>query len=172
MPSTSHVVLALFCCGLAGVPEAVAQQTTIPDNTRLRLTLTQQANAPPRHVIGWFESLDRSGITLRDRRGRVSTTQRTKVNRIERSQGRHSRWRRTGFGFLIGATSGALVGALSGDDCSRAGGSFAPCFSAGTTAGLLGVFFGGIGAGVGAALPPGERWELLALPSVPVTSGR
>jgi hypothetical protein len=38
-------------------------------------------------------------------------------------------------------------------------------------AGLLGVFFGGIGAGVGFVVPPGERWEPLSLPAVSATSG-
>jgi hypothetical protein len=171
MSSLPPVVLTLLCCGLLSVPEAIAQQATLPDNTRLRLTLAPQTNAPPRHVIGWFETLDGSTITLRDRRGRMSTTERRAVTRVERSQGRHSRWRRAGFGFLIGAASGMLVGALS-EDCSNAGGSFAPCFNRAETAGLAGLWFGGIGSAVGALLPPGERWEALSLPAAPVASRR
>ena len=167
MTNLPIVLVALLCWGLVGVRPAAAQQAIL-DNTRLRLTLVPHADAPARHVLGWFESLDGSSITLRDHRGRMSTTQRTTVTRIEQSHGRYSRWRRTGFGFLVGVASGALFGLAAGDDCSTKRGTFAPCFDVALTAGVLGAWFGGIGAAVGASLPPGERWEPVSLPATSV----
>jgi hypothetical protein len=165
MPITPTVVIALLCGTLVSVPAAVAQQVAPPDNARLRLTLTPKANAPPGHVIGWLDSFDQSTISMRDHRGHISTTDRAKVTKVEQSQGRHSRWRRVGIGFAVGMAGGALIGLGSGEDCANSGGFGGPCFSPGATAAMLGMFFGGIGAAVGAVLPPGERWTATGFPA-------
>jgi hypothetical protein len=121
-------------------------------------------------VIGWLDSFDQSAITVRHRRGHISTTYRSTVTRVEQSHGRHSRWRRTGIGFALGVAGGALFGAAAGEDCANSRG-FGPCFSPGATAAMLGMFFRGIGAAVGALVPPGERWTATAFPA-PVVSPR
>jgi RNase P/RNase MRP subunit p29 len=95
------------------------------------------------------------------------TLDRSAVTSVERSVAKSRKGRGAAIGFLIGAAAGAAVGYAAGDNgqgapfCTFDGcatlGPFAP--SKPESALLLGAVFGAIGAGVGAAVSPGERWQ-------------
>ncbi|MEZ5319452.1 MAG: hypothetical protein R2752_18785 [Vicinamibacterales bacterium] len=78
------------------------------------------------------------------------------LSRLERSAGRHSRWRGAALGALVGFGVGAIVGRLS----THCGASDWICLQAVAVlgGGLMGA---GGGAAVGAALPPRERLVLV-----------
>jgi uncharacterized membrane protein len=95
------------------------------------------------------------------------TVDRSAVTSVEHSVAKSRKSRGATIGFLIGAAAGAAVGYAAGDNsqgapfCTFDGcatlGPFAP--SKPESALLLGAVFGAIGAGVGAAVSPGERWQ-------------
>ena len=95
------------------------------------------------------------------------TVERSTVTGVERSVAKSRRGHGATLGLLIGVVAGAAVGYAAGDDskgvpfCTFDGcatlGPFVP--SKADTAVLLGATFGLVGAGVGAALSPGERWH-------------
>lgn len=148
----------------------VAQELSV--GTRLRVT---RANGES--IAGQLAALDEGYFTLeqRDASGKVKqvVVSREKVERIEISRAPSRKWRGAGIGFLVGAASGAAVGYAAGSDCGN--GQFL-CFSRGPLAGVLGVFFGGLGAGIGAVAAHGEKWETigpahLSVSVIPVRRG-
>ena len=95
---------------------------------------------------GTFVSVSDEAITFQAGKDAV-TVQRADVFRVS-SREHHKRLRNT----LIGLAAGAAVGAASG--AREAGNPDWPGGAAG--AALLAIPLGGIGAGIGAALPPGH----------------
>ena len=93
--------------------------------------------------------------------------ERSAVSSLERSVAKSRKGHGAVLGLLIGGVTGAAVGLAVGDNsqgsqfCTFGGcatmGPFAP--SKPESALLLGALFGLVGAGVGAAVSPGERWQ-------------
>ena len=117
-------------------------------------------------IVGAIVGVDERNVTVARDRGSVGTGPRSAIARLERSNGRRSRKRAAGLGFLIGAGGGAGVGFLSGSS-RKCPGLLAPpgapanqsCFLEPGASTLAGVILGG-GAGVllGSLVHPGDRW--------------
>ena len=135
--------------------------TGITDGSRIRLKLTGETG----QLAGTVTSLDESTlILLIDDSPR--TVRRDRIESAEISMGRRSRFRKTLIGAGIGAVFGVALGLDSGDDPDDMW--FA--MSAEDKAGVGGVFFGLMGALVGAVLPPGEKWQQTTFGGVELSS--
>jgi hypothetical protein len=111
----------------------------------------------PGKMIGTVTRVSDDAVTL-DIPGRSEPVSilREKIARLDASQGPHSR----GFDSAIGAGIGAAVGAAG---CAAANGSGSGhIVSTGAVAGICALFGGGLGALIGAVIPPGEHWKEIA----------
>ena len=156
--------VALALCA-AGVPAyAQGTQLNIAPGTRLRIVSPQ---IPQEHrVVTVVES---SSDTLAFRSDNYPVTRRiafSDITSIDQSLGRRTHRGRYAFrGFMIGAIGGAVLGAVAHQECegfcvfdtSREG-----------DAALVGLVFGGIGAGLGAIIggfDRSEEWAKMPLAS-------
>jgi hypothetical protein len=141
----------------------VAQDLSV--GARLRVT---RANG--QSITGQLAALDERNFTLEQRDGSGRATQvvvsRENAQRIQISRAPSRKGRGAGIGFLIGAAFGAAAGYAAGSDCSN---REILCISRGAGAGVLGVFFGGLGAGIGAVAAHGEKWETVGPAHVSVS---
>jgi hypothetical protein len=141
-----------MCSGAAATS---AQESPIAPGMRIRITTgpaTDRTARPGQKTVGSFVAVDDTALVLIDEHGRRVRVPRSSISTIERSEGKHSRGRKALIGLLMGATATAGGSAECQDDS---------CFGdAGDSAsgGLAGLFVGAIGAAIGAALPPAERW--------------
>jgi hypothetical protein len=120
---------------------------------RLRVTAPAFSVAP---TVGTLANL--ASDTLRLNSGRqVVALPRGLVTELEVSRG-HAYGHSAGLGFLIGAGTGGVIGALAGASCS--GEWLCPGPAAGAAA--FGVLFGAVGALIGLVAAP-ERWETVPL---------
>lgn len=113
---------------------------------------------PGRKVIGVLAGSDEHMITVARDRGPAVTIPRMAIGRLERADGRRSRRRSAGLGFLIGGGGGAGIGYLIGNSCQPTG--FLGCFlepAVSTVGGL--IIGGGAGALFGALARPAEQWK-------------
>jgi hypothetical protein len=122
----------------------------LPPGTRVRVLAPDAFKGK---LIGTVTSMTGDTVTLEvpDRAAPVPVV-RAKITQMEVSTGRHSRW----FYALIGAGIGAAAGALYG---SAQHSGYAPHDAAVDGGGFLGM---GLGALIGAVIPPGEQWESVA----------
>jgi hypothetical protein len=112
---------------------------------------------PHRKVVGVVETADSEAVTLVRKNGSRVVVPRGAIAKVERANGRRSRARAAGLGFLIGAGGGAGVGYLFGATCNPTG--FLGCFLQPWASTFEGVVLGGaVGALVGAVSPPKDRW--------------
>jgi hypothetical protein len=112
---------------------------------------------PRRKVVGVVATTAENAVYVRRADGSIVVVPRPAIAKVERANGRRSRIRAAGLGFLIGAGGGAGVGYLIGATCHPTG--FLGCFLepwGSTFAGI--VVGGGAGALVGALTPPQDRW--------------
>ena len=134
---------------------------------RVRVTMRAAANqevggrAREKRIQGKLVALDEATMTMEtDGQSRPTVVPRPAIKKVEVS----TRGSRKGRAALIGFGVGALIGGAWGysvvDDCSR--GTFLCIFPKEDRPGLtLGgaVLGGALGAGLGALLGPGERWQ-------------
>jgi hypothetical protein len=117
---------------------------------------------PDRQIVGVLTSVTPQTLMMMRDDGSAVTVPRLAIAMLERQVGRRSRWRGTGWGFLIGAGGGAGVGYLVGRSCHST--KFLGCFLEPAASTFGGFVLGGAsGAVVGAIARPSERW--LAVPS-------
>jgi hypothetical protein len=140
------LVLTLSLPALADEPDALS----LPPGTRVRV---EAPNAFNGKLIGTVTSMTNDAVTLEvpDHAAPVSV-ERAKITQMEVSNGLHSRW----FYALIGAGIGAAAGALIGSGSSAHPGDYMTRDGVMGQDALLGL---GLGALIGAAIPPSERWE-------------
>jgi RNase P/RNase MRP subunit p29 len=109
-----------------------------------------------RRLVGNLVRFDERTLELRDESDRILSVPRSAVVRLERSQVRGNRGKWAGIGFLVGAVGGAVVGYNWGKECGYY--EFV-CFDRSQTVPITSFFVGAVGAGVGAVLGHGERWD-------------
>ena len=170
--------LALGALLLAGIVPAAAQEpagaasssaavpaqsatAAVPTGTRLRITVLP----PGRQVSGTLASTTATGVTMNLDRGGMVTIPHATVRRYERDNGR-SRKRGVLLGLLAGGVAGSLIGLSSGNSCTSQGGlGSLGCLGEPAASAAGGLLIGsGIGAAVGALLPPRQRWTTLRNP--------
>jgi hypothetical protein len=134
-----------------------------------RVRVAAEAVAPKR-MVGTLVRLDADSMQLRlsdvDELARVP---REAITKVEISRGRRSRGR----GALYGALAGLAVGAgavLATPRCEEP--DCWEIFSKGEGAALVGGLGAGLGALVGLAIPPGEKWESVPIAQISVVPGR
>lgn len=134
-------------------------QQGLTAGTRIRITAVTSMNdmtASRRTIVGTFEAIGDTAITVVDEHGVTLTIPRPTILQIERSEGRQSRGRNAAIGFAIGLGVGALLAATTTGDCAH---SFGPC-GPGIAAVAGATLGGGIGLALGASIPPAERWRV------------
>ena len=118
----------------------------------------------PHKVIGTVQRVSEDSVTL-DVPGRNEPVSvlREKIARLDVSEGPRSR----GVDSAIGAGIGAAVGAAG---CAAGnGGGQGKIVSTGAVAGFCALLGGGLGALIGAVIPPGERWREISATRYRVT---
>jgi hypothetical protein len=118
----------------------------------------------PRKLIGTVTRVSADAVTLNiPGRSEPVSIQREKIARLDTSEGPRSR----GVDSAIGAGIGAAVGAAG---CALGNGSGqGHIVSTGAVAGICALFGGGLGALIGAVIPPGERWKAISATRYRVT---
>jgi hypothetical protein len=150
----SGTILLLAASG-AGAQDLVA----VAPGQRVRLTL-DDSNSEGSSLVGEAVALDDSRMTLRvSHRKELVVVPRPRIKQLELNTGRRSRGRKA----LIGAAVGTAIGVVVGLD-SYGGGD--ETFSKSGSAMIGGVMLGTLGALVGVALPPGERWKTVPMTRV------
>jgi hypothetical protein len=138
----------LFVSGSAAGEEAPLDLSLTP-GMRVRI-LTPGIS--PSKVVGTINSVDDQSVTI-DVPGRAEpvSVPREKIARVDVSSGRRSRWVDAAIGAGIAAAGGALA-------CSASETKHSIVNNSDVTAGcaLVGAL---LGAGIGAVIPPGERWN-------------
>jgi hypothetical protein len=170
MKTTRNVLFSgLLAAGMAASVPAADNGASVTGTEglvgeRVRLVLTERpggkADAPDR-LRGTVVRADGAQLWVRTADAETAVVALDEVERLQISRGRHSRGR----GAKVGAVSGAVAGLALG------GVAFAACGTeeqydnslcrASALYSLIGVtaVAAAVGAGIGAAVPPSERWE-------------
>jgi hypothetical protein len=144
--------------GSVSVVENDEETVTVHGTALNAITLPR----PRRKVVGVVESADSEALTLLRTNGSRVVVPRGAIAKVERTNGRRSRARAAGLGFLIGAGGGAGVGFLIGATCDPT--AFMGCFLQPWGSTFAGVVLGGaVGALVGAVSPPKDRWMTVSV---------
>jgi hypothetical protein len=128
--------------------------------------------AGERPIMGTLQAMNETALTVKPDDGSAPVTlDRARISRIEVSRGRSRR----STGAMNGLVAGGLVGAVLGlvipnDYCPACFRSYnyhppGPGKLVVVTAGILGV----LGAGIGAAISPGESWKTVSFDRLHVT---
>jgi hypothetical protein len=157
IPSTNislYVALAMLSLASTSVFAADADvplQQSLTPGMRVRILAPEVS---PHKVIGTVQRVSEDSVTL-DVPGRNEPVSvlREKIARLDVSEGPRSR----GVDAAIGGVIGAGIGA---GGCAAANGSGqGHIVSTGAVAGVCALLGGGLGALIGAVIPPGERWK-------------
>ncbi len=148
---------------LLSLSEPAAAETVTPAGPRVRVTAPSHLAS---RLVGTLIAEDTDSLRIAVGT-RVVTVPRNAVARLEFSQAPSGRGRGAARGFALGAAAGAALGFAVGDDddgggefCSFDGcATFGPILPKPMGALIGGAFFGALGAGVGALVAHGERWE-------------
>ena len=141
--------LVLSAFSFTALADDATQIPSIAVGTRVKVSAPEISTTP---VIGTVRALDAKSLTV-DVSGRTEplAVPRDRIRRLEVSTGRRSRWTGALIGGLLGAAAGAALGnstasknAYDVKSADQAGGA------------VLGLL---VGAGIGALIPPGERWQ-------------
>ncbi len=143
--------------GILSIAAAVAladDAVQLASGTRVRVTVPTGGG----QLVGTVLALDDNNLTLQVL-GKTDTKVllRDDITQLEVSAGRRSRGRGALIGAGIGAGAGGLMGLASGSDDAN---SFFR-FTAGEKALIAAIFFAPIGALIGVAVHPAERWKEL-----------
>ena len=104
-------------------------------------------------IVGTLQLMDEESVTVKiDGRSEPLSVRRDKIERLDVSAGRRSRWFYAGIGAAVGALGGAIAG---GNNKSTLFHSDYTTNEAATQGGVVGA---AVGAVIGALIPPGERW--------------
>jgi hypothetical protein len=149
----SALVLLISPSAIAADADSPLQQSLTP-GMRVRILAPGVA---PNKVIGTVEKVSDDSVTL-NVPGRTEPVSilREKIAQLDVSEGPRSR----GVDSAIGAGIGAAAGAAG---CALGNGSGqGHIVSTGAVAGICALFGGGLGALIGAVIPPGEHWKEIA----------
>jgi len=146
------VLLIAFWSAIAADGDAPLQQSLTP-GMRVRILAPEVS---PHKVIGTVQRVSEDSVTL-DVPGRNEpiSVLREKIARLDVSEGPHSR----GVDSAIGAGIGAAVGAAGCAAGNGGGQNDVVRISTGAVAAFCALLGGGLGALIGAVVPPGERWK-------------
>jgi hypothetical protein len=162
--ANTGVAIAMLICVLAadavGADDTSDPQSLVP-GLRVRIVAPDIA---PGKVVGSIVNADTESVTVAvSGRHESISVPREKIMTMDISEGPRSRWVDVGIGGGAGLATGAV-------GCTVANGKSKGDFvSGGTVAAVCGLIGGALGALIGAAIPPGERWHRLASSSYRLT---
>ncbi len=165
MRLSNALALLTLACLFASAPAAA-------EDAPLDLSLTPgmrvRVLAPdisPSKVVGTISRVDNRSVTI-DVPGRSEPVSvlREKIARLDVSEGPRSR----GVDAAIGGVIGAGIGA-GGCAAGNGGGGQGHIVSTGAVAGFCALLGGGLGALIGAVIPPGEHWRAISATRYRVT---
>jgi hypothetical protein len=145
------VLLSLACTSVSAADGDVPPPLSLTPGMRVRILAPEVS---PRKVIGTVEKVSADSVTL-DVPGRSEPVSilREKIERLDVSGGRRSRGVDAAIAGLIGA-------AISAAGCALSNGSGqGHIVTTGEVAAFCAVVGGSLGALIGVAIPPGERWK-------------
>ena len=141
------VLLCLASASASAADDDVPLQQSLAPGMRVRILAP---GVSPSKVIGTVEKVSNDSVTLNvPGRDEPVSVLREKIARLDVSDGPRSR----GVDAAIGAGIGAVGGALSN------GSGNGHIVSTGAVAGFCALVGAGLGALIGAAIPPGEHWK-------------
>jgi hypothetical protein len=148
---TALVVLFLMAASASAAGEDVPLPQSLTPGMRVRILAPDLS---PSKVIGTIEQVSDDSVTLGvPGRNEPLSILREKIARLDVSEGPRSR----GVDATIGGVIGAGIAAAACAAWNRSGQGH--LVSSGEVAGVCAVFGSGIGAIIGVAVPPGERWK-------------
>jgi hypothetical protein len=145
------VVLSIVSASASAADADVSLPQSLSPGMRVRILAPEVA---PGKIIGTVKQVSDDSVTVSvPGRNEPVSIFRQKIARLDVSEGPRSRG--------VDATIGGVVGAgIAAAGCSLANGSGrGHIVSTGAVAGVCAIFGSGIGAGIGAAIPPGEHWQ-------------
>jgi hypothetical protein len=144
------VLLVAFTSASAADGDVPLPQSLTP-GMRVRILAPEVS---PSKLIGTVDQVSDSSVTLEvPGRNEPVSILREKIARLDVSDGPRSR----GVDAAIGAAIGVGIGAAG---CALGNGSGSGhIVSTGAVAGICALFGGGLGALIGAVIPPGEHWK-------------
>jgi hypothetical protein len=144
-------MLSLVSTSVFAVDGDVPLQQSLTPGMRVRILAPEVS---PHKVIGTVQRVSEDSVTL-DVPGRNEPVSvlREKIARLDVSEGPRSR----GVDAAIGGVIGAGIGA--GGCAAGNGGGKGQIVSTGAVAGVCALLGGGLGALIGALIPPGEHWK-------------
>jgi hypothetical protein len=154
----------LLVAALASPPRGLADEDRSVAAPRfVRISAPAFAGSP---ILGDLVAIDDETIVVQDSSGQDVAVPAEQVTQMEvrRQAGRRGKGALTGA--LTGLVAGAVVGVAAGEDCS---GKDLICFDRGGTALVLGAAGALVGAGIGALVAPGEKWEVVDRKGVTLT---
>lgn len=156
------VVLSFASASVFAADEDVPLLQSLTPGMRVRI-LAPEVSA--HKVIGTVQRVSEDSVTL-DVPGRNEPVSvlREKIARLDVSEGPRSR----GVDAAIGAVIGAGIGA-GGCAAGNGGGGQGHIVSTGAVAGFCALLGGGLGALIGAVIPPGEHWRAISATRYRVT---
>lgn len=145
------LTLACLFSSVSAAGEDASLDLSLTPGMRVRILAP---DISPSRVIGTIRTVNRESVTI-DAPGRAEPVSvlREKIARLDVSQGSRSRGVDAAIGAGIGAGVGLAVGAAAG---SKQKGQIV---SGDAVAGACVLFGALIGTVIGAAIPPGERWN-------------
>ncbi|MDB4951715.1 MAG: hypothetical protein JWM27_4364 [Gemmatimonadetes bacterium] len=173
MLRTSFLIVIGFLIALSTAASACAQRALAPiaGGTRVRV---QTLGGNP--LVGTVDRFSPDTLFVRsERTGRLAEFPSARLRRVEVSAGRRTRGRAALVGGAVGLVVGSAMAAAFGHGCSvtiNDGSGDAPYRCGGrrqTLSLVLGI--GAVGAGVGAAAPPRERWRPVLAPQAGRSDG-
>jgi hypothetical protein len=144
-------LLSVACMSVSVAGEEASMQQSLTPGMRVRI-LAPDVFAGK--VVGTIKVVDDTSVSI-DVKGRAEpvAVAREKIVRLDVSTGPRSRWVDAAIGAGIGAVGGAVAG----------GSQDSHVVSNGEVAAVCALLGAGLGALIGAAIPPGEHWsEMMA----------
>jgi hypothetical protein len=161
------VLLAVVLSGVVGANALAQANAPVQPGQRVRVRSTVTSTP---ELTGVVEAVRPDTLLVRDDDRSVATAvPLPTVDRLQVSLGRHSHWvRGAGIGFVVGAVTGAVLGAAGHNEEDV-------FFGPGATAFMGAILLSPIGAATGALvglMVKTERWETVSLDRVaPTVSG-
>ena len=149
------VLVIAFTSAIAADGDVQLPQSLTP-GMRVRILAPEIS---PHKVIGTVQRVSEDSVTLNvPGRNEPVSVLREKIARLDVSDGPRSR----GVDSAIGAGVGAAVGAAGCAAGNGGGRNDVVRISTGAVAAFCGLLGGGLGALIGAIIPPGEHWKEIA----------
>jgi hypothetical protein len=165
--ATSGIVSAALSCAIMANPvgaEDISDPQSLVPGLRVRIVAPDIA---PGKLVGSILKADTESVTVEvSGRHEPVAVPRDKIMSADISEGPRSRWVDVGIGAGTGLATGAVACAAAN---SKSKGNLGNLVSGGEIAALCGLIGGGLGALIGAAIPPGERWHRLTASSYRVS---